>query len=149
MRVAITGGAGNIGRHVCRAVSEAGQTPVCVDRGPPAEEGEHAVVDLCDAGQTLRALESVEAVVHFAAIPDPFSDPAEEVMGVNTMTALNVFDAVRRHGIGRVVYGCSESCSGFGIHNVSLKPRYVSIDEDHPCRPRDSWREFETWEAEL
>ncbi len=39
-------------------------------------------------------------------------------MGVNTMSALSVFEAARKLAIRRVVYACSESATGFGIHRA-------------------------------
>jgi len=58
-----------------------------------------------------------------------------------TNTAINyaVFEAVRRNNIPRIVYGCSDSSTGFGIHNAPLKPLYVPIDEAHPLWPHESY----------
>ena len=58
---------------------------------------------------------------------------------MNVVTCFNVLEAVRRNGIPRIVYGCSESSSGFGIHNVELKPLYLPIDEAHPCWPHETY----------
>jgi nucleoside-diphosphate-sugar epimerase len=96
-------------------------------------------VDLCDGAAALAACQGAELVVHLAAIPNPFSDPAERVMGVNTMSTLNVFEAARKLGIRRVVYACSESATGFGIHVPALKPLYVPVDEHHPCWPHETY----------
>lgn len=60
-------------------------------------------------------------------------------MGVNMQTAFNVFEAARQNGVTRVVYGCSESSTGFGIHKVPLVPLYVPIDEQHPCWPHETY----------
>ena len=78
-------------------------------------------------------------VVHLAAIPNPYSDPPDRVLAVNTVTTFNVLEAIRRNGIPRIVYGCSESSSGFGIHHVELKPLYLPIDEEHPCWPHETY----------
>jgi nucleoside-diphosphate-sugar epimerase len=85
----------------------------------------------------VNAIRGFDAVVHLAAIPHPFSDPAERVMAVNMVTTYNVLEAVRLNGIPRIIYGCSESSTGFGIHNTELKPVYLPIDEAHPCWPHE------------
>jgi nucleoside-diphosphate-sugar epimerase len=140
MRIAVTGGSGNIGQRVCRELRQRGHDPVCLDLRPPATtEGEFRAVDLCAGPAAMAACEGVEAVVHLAAIPNPFSDPPERVMGVNTMSTLNVFEAARKLGIRRVVYACSESATGFGIHVPALKPLYLPVDEQHPCWPHETY----------
>ena len=54
------------------------------------------------------------------------------------MTSYNVFEAARLEGVRRVVYGCSDSSTGFGIHLVKLVPEYVPIDEEHPLWPHET-----------
>ncbi len=140
MRIAVTGGSGNIGRRVCRELRQRGHEVLCLDLTPPAAaEPGFRQVDLCDGAATLEACRSAAAIVHLAAIPNPFSDPAERVMGVNTMSALNVFEAARKLAVRRVVYACSESATGFGIHVPALKPHYVPVDEFHPCWPHETY----------
>jgi UDP-glucose 4-epimerase len=55
------------------------------------------------------------------------------------MSTLNVFEAARKLAIRRVVYACSESATGFGIHVPALKPHYVPVDEHHPCWPHETY----------
>ena len=38
-----------------------------------------------------------------------------------------------------MIYGCSESSTGFGIHSVDLVPQYVPIDEEHPLWPHETY----------
>ncbi len=90
-----------------------------------------------DMGAAVAAIRDCDAVVHLAAIPNPFNDPAERVMTVNMVTTYNVLEAVRLNDVPRIVYGCSESSSGFGVHRVDLRPRYLPIDEEHPCWPHE------------
>lgn len=140
MRIAVTGGNGNIGRRVCRELRQRGHEVLCLDvSAPPSAEAGFRQVDLCDGAATLEACRTAEAIVHLAAIPNPYSDPPERVMGVNTMSALNLFEAARKLGIRRVVYACSESATGFGIHVPALKPHYVPVDEYHPCWPHETY----------
>ena len=142
MRVAVTGGAGAIGRYVMRALDEAGHEPVGVDRvAPTGSVAAYPFVacDLTDGAAAREALAGFEAVVHLAAIPNPQNDPAERVMAVNTSLTLNVLEAARANGIGRVVYGCSESATGWGIHEVELRPAYLPLDEAHPVCPHETY----------
>ncbi len=141
MRVIVTGGSGLVGRYVLRELLAHGIDVINVDVVPSAKQPDvpFRKVDLMDAAATQEAICDADAVVHLAAIPNPMHDPAERVMAVNMVTTYNVLDAVRANGIRRVVYGGSESASGFGIHRVAHVPRYVPIDEEHPCWPHETY----------
>ncbi len=142
MRVIVTGGSGAIGQYVVRELLAHGVEPVSVDQRAPREGSPQVPFVQCDLTSldaTLAAIRDCDAVCHLAAIPNPQNDPLEKVLAVNMASCFNVLEAVRRNGIRRVVYACSESSSGFGIHLVELKPRYLPIDEEHPCWPHESY----------
>ncbi len=141
MKVIVTGGSGLVGRYVIRELREHQIDVINVDVRPSGDPPDVPCrrVDLMDAAATKQAIRDVDAVVHLAAIPNPEHDPGERVMGVNMVTTYNVLEAVRDGGIRRIVYGCSESASGFGIHRVEHVPLYVPIDEAHPCWPHETY----------
>lgn len=144
MRIGVTGGSGAIGRYVCDELMGAGHAAVALDRMAPPSSGigsgaDYVEVDLSDLDATCAALTGFDQVVHLAAIPDPYYDPPVEVISVNTAINFCVFEALRQNGIPRVIYGCSDSSTGFGIHTVPLKPLYVPIDEKHPLWPHESY----------
>lgn len=142
MRTIVTGGSGAIGRYVVRELLAHGHRPTIVDARPP-RTGDESVgfieCDLTDREATLAAIRDCDAVCHLAAIPNPQNDPPERVLSVNVVSTFNVLEAARLNGVPRVVYACSESSSGFGIHNVELRPLYLPIDEDHPCWPHETY----------
>lgn len=138
MRIAVTGGSGAIGAYVCDELARAGHQVVSIDR-VPLKEYESQIVDLRDLEKTCAALTGFDQVVHLAAIPDPYYDPPVEVISVNTALSYTVFEAVRRNAIPRIIYGCSDSSTGFGIHNVVLRPNYLPLDEEHPLWPHESY----------
>jgi nucleoside-diphosphate-sugar epimerase len=140
MKLAVTGGSGNIGRRVCRELAEAGHEVWSVDRVPPGNSNVgFREADLTALEETRNALRGADQVIHLAAIPNPYLDPAERVMSVNMAISYSVFEAARRLGIARVIYGCSESATGFGIHEPALRPEYVPIDEEHPVWPHETY----------
>ena len=140
MKIAVTGGAGDIGTYVCDELIKAGHDVVCLDVAAPRIDVKFQKVDLMRLEDTCKAVEGMDRVVHLAAIPDPYQgDPFERVIGVNTTLSYTVFEAARLAGVKRVVYGCSESSTGFGIHHVKLVPEYVPIDEGHPLWPHETY----------
>jgi UDP-glucose 4-epimerase len=140
VRIAVTGGAGAIGRYVCDELIAAENNVICVDVHKPDRKMPYKTVDLLSLDAATSALGDVDCIAHLAAIPDPFQgDSQERVMSVNTTLSYNVFEAARLNGVPRVIYGCSESSTGLGIHHVRLRPEYVPIDEDHPLRPHETY----------
>lgn len=140
MKVAVTGGSGAIGRYVCDELLRAGHEVRCLDREAPPLDVEFCQVDLSGLADTRAALAGCDQIVHLAAIPNPYGgDRLEDLIGHNTTSSYTVFEAARLDGIERVVYGCSDSSTGFGIHHVKLVPEYLPIDEEHPLWPHEAY----------
>ncbi len=140
MKVLITGGSGDIGEYVVKELKDKHQVTI-LDLKPPSKYPEipFLKLNLLDAEEVLSKVKGFDTVIHLAAIPHPFDDPGDKVMQVNVIGTYNLLEAIRRNKIPRVVFGCSESASGFGIHNVSYKPKYLPIDEEHPSYPHESY----------
>lgn len=140
MRVLVTGGSGNVGGYVVEElIAKHDVTILDVNASKKHPDLPLVEMDLTSLDRVVRTIKGFDAVVHLAAIPNPRNDPGDRVLGVNTVSAYNVLEAVRLNGIRRIVYACSESASGFGIHNTWYKPEYVPIDENHPSWPHESY----------
>lgn len=137
MRTLVTGGAGFIGSNICRLLRGAGHEVMVLDSLVSGYRRnlyfdphiEFTSADVRDLASVEAACANVDAIFHLAAsvgnkrsIDDPFTDTA-----VNAMGTVNVMEAARRHGIGRVVV--SSSAGAFG----ELKT--LPIAEDHPVEP--------------
>ena len=134
--VLVTGGAGYIGAQTCKALSEAGFTPIVYDnlstgnlwavQWGPFEHG-----DICD-GARLRAVVHKHqpiGVIHFAALAlvgESMSDPAIYYR-TNVGGLVEVLDACRWGGVENVVF--SSSCAVYGA------PDRMPIDEATPHNP--------------
>jgi len=136
MNVLVTGGAGYIGSHTCKALAHAGHTPVTYDnlsRGHhwavkwgPLEEG-----DVRDRDRLLEVLRGYrpEAVIHFAAyayVGESVERPLEYYDN-NVNGSLALLEAMRTCGIDRLVF--SSSCAVYGT------PARLPIDEDQCLDP--------------
>jgi nucleoside-diphosphate-sugar epimerase len=162
MRVAVTGGAGRLGRKVVADLLGAGREVVSLDRTKPSlDQGCPFVsVDFANFGQTAGALTAVDnrhagvdAVVHLAAIPGPGHLPNPTLFANNIQSTYNVFAAARLAGIRNLVFASSEAVHGapFG----SLPP--LPIDEDSPLQATTTYgmvklleeqmaQQFASWE---
>ena len=134
--VLVTGGAGYIGSHACKALARAGHVPVALDslvqghasavRWGPLVKGD--VRDRALLERTIRE-HRVEAVVHFAAhayVGESMRDPGK-YLGNNVAGTIAVLDAMRACDVRRIVF--SSTCATYGV------PRALPLREDHPQEP--------------
>lgn len=134
--ILVTGGAGYIGSHACKALAQAGYTPVAYDnlvyghraavRWGPLEIG-----DIADRSRLDAVIEQYrpEAVMHFAAytyVGESVLDPGKYYRN-NVVGTLTLLEAMRDHGIQQFVF--SSTCATYG------EPERIPIDETHPQRP--------------
>jgi UDP-glucose-4-epimerase GalE len=134
--VLVTGGAGYIGSHACKALASAGYTPVTYDnlsRGfaHAVKWGPLEIGDLLDRPRLEAVIERhrPEAVMHFAAVAyvgESAGDPALYYRN-NLVGTLTLLDAMRTREVDRLVF--SSSCTIFGASAT------VPIAEDAPQIP--------------
>ena len=134
--ILVTGGAGYIGSHACKALAAAGMTPVVYDnlsRGfewavkwGPFERGD--ILDQARLEAVIHRHRPI-AVMHFAAfayVGESVAYPATYYRN-NITGSLALLDAMRAGGVGRIVF--SSSCTTYGVR--SAEP----IGEDTPQAP--------------
>lgn len=142
MRIFITGGNGRLGSWVGRDLRDHGHEIVSVDRQLPQsrEDGiTYRAVELSDLGQVIGAMAGCEAVLHFGAIPAPWSHPDEVVFGNNVTATYNALQAAMTVGIGRAIIASSASAYGMAWARPTIPPRYVPLDEGHPFLAHDPY----------
>jgi UDP-arabinose 4-epimerase len=122
VRVLVAGGAGYIGSHTCKALAEAGHTPIVYDdlsRGHrwavkwgPLEQG-----DLNDAAALAVALRRhrPEAVINFAGLIFVGESATEPTLYYRSNVAgmITLLEAMRAHDVGRIVF--SSTCAIYGV----------------------------------
>lgn len=129
--ILVTGGAGFIGAHSCKALAEAGYLPVVIDNlstghADNVRWGPLVAADLRDGDAVLSALKAhrIQGILHFAAsayVGDSVSDPlAYYDNNVGGMISLS--SAAQAAGVDQIV--CSSSCATYGT------PTTLPIRED-------------------
>lgn len=134
--VLVTGGAGFIGSHTCKALDAAGFTPVTLDNLSTGNRqdvrwGPLVEADVRDRQAVEAAIRDhdVQAVLHFAAsayVGESMQKPAEYYDN-NVGGILSLLTACRNRGVGKIVF--SSSCATYGI------PETLPITEDTPQTP--------------
>lgn len=134
--VLVTGGAGFIGSHICKALSHSGFIPVAYDNlstghADAARWGPLIEADIADGGALRAAFErfAPDCVIHCAAnayVGESVTNPQKYYRN-NVAAGLSLLDACLAAGIGRIVF--SSSCATYGI------PEQLPIREDSVQEP--------------
>jgi UDP-arabinose 4-epimerase len=140
--ILVTGGAGYIGAHACKALAKAGFEPVAYDnlvyghreavRWGPLVEGD--VGDRALVAETIRR-HHIGAVMHFAAfayVGESVEKP-EKYFQNNVVNTLSMLEAMRETGVKQIVF--SSTCATYGL------PETMPIREDTPQRPVNPYGE--------
>jgi UDP-glucose 4-epimerase len=137
MTVLVTGGAGYIGSHMVRALTEAGESVVVIDNlstgfsqflpeGVPLFIGDAADENLVEG---VIAAHGVESIIHFAGsvvVPDSMRDPLAYYRN-NTMTTRSLLTAAVKCGVNRFIFSSTAAVYG--------NPDQVPVPEHAPTRP--------------
>ena len=133
--VLVTGGAGYIGSHCCRALTAAGYQPVVFDNFSTGHRrfvtGPLVTGDLADKAALARAFAEHEivAVMHFAAsslVGESVVDPQKYYVN-NLAGTLSLLEAMREAGCHRLVF----SSTGAVYGNADSK----ALPESYACAP--------------
>ncbi len=134
--VLVTGGAGYIGAHACKALAEAGYTPVTYDnlvyghpeavKWGPLEKG-----DIGDRTRVEMVMQKYNplAVLHFAAyayVGESVENPGKYYRN-NVAGTLSLLESMRKCRIDKIIF--SSTCATYGM------PDQIPIDENHPQNP--------------
>lgn len=140
--VLVTGGAGYIGSHACKALAREGFVPVAYDnlvhghrsavKWGPLVEG-----DLEDSELLVDVMErhDVRAVMHFAAyayVGESMQAPGKYFKN-NVSNAISLLEAMRSAGVEPIVF--SSTCATYGL------PSTLPIEETHPQSPVNPYGE--------
>jgi len=137
--ILITGGAGFIGSHLCDALLEKGYAVRILDDLSTGKRSnlqlghpqlELIEGDVADAALVARAVAGCQAVVHLAAVASvqaSVEDPVKTHQS-NFIGTLNVCEAMRQHGVRRVLFASSAAVYGNNGEGQS-------IAEDTPKAP--------------
>jgi UDP-glucose 4-epimerase len=140
VKLLVTGGAGYIGSVVTRQLIGAGHQVTVLDnlgrghRSAVAPEAAFVEADLLDGGALGTACrEGYDGVLHFAALSlvgESVAHP-ELYWRNNVVGTMNLLDAMREQGIGRLVFSSTAATYG--------EPVQVPITEDAPTVPTNPY----------
>jgi UDP-glucose 4-epimerase len=145
MRIAVTGGNGELGRALIPYLMEQGHAVVSIDLAlppisypPPTPTPKNIVADARDFGALIAALRGCDALVHLAAHRTPDHHPDTAVYNENTAASYNALSAAATLGIRRVCLASSVNAIG-GAFSRAPRYDYFPLDERHPTYAEDPY----------
>jgi UDP-arabinose 4-epimerase len=140
--ILVTGGAGYIGSHTCKALAVRGYQPIAFDnltRGTRAavKWGPLVVGDVMNKRELRQTIDRfrIEAVMHFAALAyvgESVGHPATYFRN-NVASTINLLEAMTQTGLDTLVF--SSTCAVYGT------PAQVPISEGTPTNPINPYGE--------
>jgi uronate dehydrogenase len=128
-RILFTGAGGNLGRRLRDRLHEFADVvrlADMVDLGP-ARAGEEVVrCDLANRDEVHRMCEGVDAILHFGGIST--EEEFEPIMNANILGMANLYEAVHKLGIKRVVFASTN-------HTMGMYKTTEVVDATMPPRP--------------
>jgi len=134
--ILVTGGAGYIGSHACKALAKMGYFPITYDnlvyghrwavKWGPLEEGDVSDRQRLD---DVFSRYKPKAVIHFAAYAyagESVQNPGKYYRN-NVVGSLTLIEAMRDHRVNKIIF--SSSCATYGM------PSIIPIPESHPQVP--------------
>src|SRR5262245_48709436 len=137
--ILVTGGAGYIGSHACRALEAAGYQPVVYDNLSTGHKsfvsGPLVVGDLLNKAALARtfAQHDIKAVMHFAAaslVGESMTDPQKYYVN-NVNGTLSLLTAMREAGCHHLVFSSTGAVYGHADSNA--------LPESYPCAPINTY----------
>src|SRR6266705_604389 len=139
----VTGGAGFIGSHLVDALVAEGRSVLVIDdlavgrRSNLAQHSANKRFRFVEASVSDRAgmkelFEGADRVFHLAAMADivPSVQNPQRYFDANVNGSYAVIEAVRQHGVRKLLYAASSSC--YGIPDIYPTPETAAIDPRYP-----------------
>lgn len=112
-RILFTGAGGNLGRRLrehLHAFADIVRLADVADIGPAGPGEEVVQCDLADREQVMRMCEGVDAILHFGGVSTEVE--FAPIMQANILGMVNLYEAVHKLGIRRVVFASSNHTMG-------------------------------------
>jgi UDP-glucose 4-epimerase len=135
MKTLVTGGAGYVGKYLVKALLEKGHSVRILDVvAGELKKGKNldlVLGDITNEATVEEAMEGIDVVYHLALIPGAWKAKDSRVFDANIKGTITLLKAAEAKGIKHFLHASSYVVYG--------KPRYLPIDESHPCHPEEGF----------
>jgi nucleoside-diphosphate-sugar epimerase len=143
MKVVVTGGSGIVGKAVIERLAREGHETLVVGRREADEiltvGARYLVCDVNDFERFREISKGFDAIIHLAAIPNPFAGTPEAIFRTNCTGTYHVYEAAARNDIGRVVTASSINAFGYCYGTRAFPIAHFPVDESTPASTSDPY----------
>ena len=140
MNILVTGSSGTLGGYVLRELIAAGHTVTDYSLMPCRVEGVTSIPgDVLNLDQLKDACRGRDAIIHLAGIPGPGRATPLQMINLNVGGTVHALEAAVQMGVPKLVLASSGAATGFTFQKHDITPRYLPLDEEHPCEPHDEY----------
>lgn len=128
MKIIVTGGAGFLGKHLCRALDQSGHEIKVIDL-KENPEFPTVIADVRDSAKMLEEIKDAEAIFHLASLieaGESVQQPARYT-DYNVMGTIAILEAMRQNDLKTLIFSSSAAIYG--------EPLQVPIKEDDRTIP--------------
>lgn len=128
-RILMTGAAGGLGRQLREHIKQWAdivRLSDLADMGPAGEGEEVVQCNLADRDAVLKLVEGVDVILHFGGVS--VEAPFDAINQGNIVGMANLYEAVHKHGVKRVIFASSN-------HTMGLYKTTDLVDAEMPPRP--------------
>jgi uronate dehydrogenase len=128
-RILLTGAAGGLGKMLRERIkpwAEVVRLSDIADMGEAGPGEEIVRCDLADREAVMKLVEGVDAVLHFGGVST--EGPFPLIVQANIVGVGNLYEAILKHGVKRVVFASSN-------HTIGFRRNEELLDADMPTRP--------------
>ncbi len=143
MKIAVTGGSGELGRNLIPYLLQQGHSVVNIDLARPSQAHDdpthqYIIADSRNFGELVSSLHGCDALIHLAAHRSPNYHADHAVYNDNTTSSYNALSAAATLGIKRVCLASSVNALG-GHYSRTPRYDYFPLNERHPCYAEDPY----------
>lgn len=138
MRLLVTGGWGQLGKHVVEELKEDYDITILGRAKPKNNQYQFIEASIANFKDVKKALKDTETVIHLAAIPIDTGE-VHKIWETNVTGTFNLLEAAAQSGVKKIIIASSIDAYGFEFWSKPFTPNYLPLDEKHPCKPDDSY----------
>ena len=138
MKVLVTGANGFLGRNLLPLLAEKHDVHGLGRTLPESPQGDFIAADVRDSDAVRKAVDGTDIIIHLAAMTaKPSAKDPLAAYDINVKGTCHLAEAAVQAGVKKIIFASTIAVTG--CLSKEFTPDYAPLDENHPCRPSDTY----------